>query len=107
MMADLTERQLIHLQELLDTQEISARIRARVAIPEESDDCAPTDVDDAMIKMELVELADIEAAHRRIDNHQYGLCIDCGCTIDYARLQASPTAKRCTQCQRLHEQRHH
>lgn len=105
-MADLTERQLIHLQELLDAQEISARIRARVPIPEEPDDCDPTDVDDAMIKMELAELADIEAAHQRMDDHQYGRCIDCGCTIDYARLQAFPTAKRCTQCQYLHEQDH-
>jgi len=55
--------------------------------------------------MTLTELADIEAAQRRMQNHQYGICMECGCAIDYKRLQAYPTAKRCANCQLLYERR--
>ena len=33
----------------------------------------------------------------------YGVCIDCGNAIPYARLAAYPSAKRCVRCQQRHE----
>ena len=45
------------------------------------------------------ELADIEAALRRIDDGTYGICEVCGRPIGDARLEAIPTARRCVEDQ--------
>lgn len=63
-----------------------------------------SDLDIAEIDRHVKELHDIEAALERIREASYGACIDCGGEIDYARLSAYPTAKRCLECQRHHEQ---
>lgn len=62
-----------------------------------------TDVNLAEISREVQEVRDIDAAMRRISEHTYGSCLDCGDPIDSARLEAYPTAKRCLTCQRGHE----
>lgn len=43
-------------------------------------------------------LRQIEAALQRIDDEEYGLCTDCGETINPRRLQFDPTALRCIDC---------
>ncbi len=63
------------------------------------------DVNLAIIDLHINEIRDIEAALLRIAGDTYGICIDCDDEIGYERLQAYPTAKRCHNCQRLHEQR--
>ena len=50
------------------------------------------------------ELRDIAAALQRMDEGRYGECVDCGCEIPLARLQAQPSAARCTACQERVEQ---
>ena len=62
------------------------------------------DVNFAMIDLHVQEIRDIEAVLLRMDQGVYGLCTDCGTSIEYARLEAYPTAKRCFSCQRKHEQ---
>lgn len=57
----------------------------------------------AAIRAEASELADIEGALNRINNHTFGVCVDCGKEIALARLQAYPTAKRCLACQQQYE----
>ena len=59
--------------------------------------------DDAMLEHYRMQLADIEAAKARMKGGRYGICGDCRQAIPYARLQAYPTATRCTACQRRHE----
>lgn len=103
-MNHLNAQQLRYLQELLDVQETSTRIRARLHILEQADDCDVADVSDARTLMELHELSDIEAARQRMAEEQYGICVDCGCPIDYARLEANVTAKRCLECQNVYEE---
>ncbi len=44
-------------------------------------------------------LRDIEAALSRIDEGDYGLCVECGEQIDVRRLRAHPAALRCPRCQ--------
>ena len=44
-------------------------------------------------------LARVEAALRRCDNDEYGLCLDCDEPIGYARLKARPDALFCINCQ--------
>jgi DnaK suppressor protein len=48
----------------------------------------------------------IAEARRALAQGRYGLCIDCGCEIPAARLEAVPEAVRCVACQRLFEGRH-
>jgi RNA polymerase-binding protein DksA len=50
------------------------------------------------------EIHDIDAALERIENENYGICIDCGQQIGIKRLQAYPVAKRCIVCKRKFEQ---
>jgi len=49
------------------------------------------------------ELADIDAAERRLDDGTYGLCEACGRPIDAARLSALPASRFCIEDQRLAE----
>ena len=58
----------------------------------------------ALDEHESAELAAIDAALKRIESGQYGLCIDCGVDIPTARLHANPTALRCVACQDKTEQ---
>jgi RNA polymerase-binding transcription factor DksA len=104
-MSYLTDEQLTHFRDLLKRHEATIRSRARLTVPDDPDGGDVTEVEDALSHKEFAELADIEAAKLRISQRQYGLCTACGCTIAEARLEAYPTAKRCTHCQRLHEQR--
>lgn len=64
---------------------------------------ALVDLDTAIIDRHVHELRDIDAARERMANHSYGMCIDCGDAVDYERLAAYPTAKRCLRCQAQRE----
>jgi DnaK suppressor protein len=48
---------------------------------------------------ESAELDAIDAALRRIETGDYGVCTDCGTEIPGARLQAAPETPRCIVCQ--------
>jgi len=49
------------------------------------------------------ELEQIAAVRERLASGVFGICVDCGEPIGAARLQAQPTAVRCTDCQWRHE----
>jgi DnaK suppressor protein len=49
------------------------------------------------------ELQRIAAVRERLASGVFGMCVDCGEPIGAARLQAQPTAVRCTDCQWRHE----
>jgi DnaK suppressor protein len=51
-------------------------------------------------------IRDIESTFKRIENDEYGVCVDCGDKIAFNRLQAYPTAKRCIVCQEKREKRY-
>ena len=63
-----------------------------------------SDVNLAIVDTHIVEIRDIEVSLKRIANGTYGICVDDGEDIDYARLAATPTATRCYECQVRHEQ---
>lgn len=44
-------------------------------------------------------LMEIEAAIARLDDGEFGMCVDCGTEIPLARLEARPWAARCIACQ--------
>ena len=88
--------------------------RARGTPPRELSGAAPDpgdesvadligDLDRAEVARELDELRGIEAARQRFEEGNYGVCIECGQDIGYARLRANPTAIRCIICQTRYE----
>ncbi len=64
-----------------------------------------TDINNAEVVRDATELQDIYAAEARLAAGTYGVCIDCGQPVPYARLVAYPTAKRCLGCQQIHERK--
>ena len=46
------------------------------------------------------DLAEVDAALRRLSDDAYGICRSCGLPIDPARLDARPTAVLCIDCAR-------
>ena len=57
------------------------------------------DLDIARVDRQVAEIRRIEAAFRRIEVGNYGVCHDCDADIGYARLQSQPFAERCVVCQ--------
>jgi RNA polymerase-binding protein DksA len=64
---------------------------------------ALADLNLALIDRHIREIRDIETARTRIKDGRFGICIGCGEEIDFERLLAYPTAKRCFACQRQRE----
>jgi DnaK suppressor protein len=50
-------------------------------------------------------LQQVESALARFEDGTYGLCGDCGCPIDPARLEALPYAPLCLNCQSKQERK--
>lgn len=55
-------------------------------------------VNDAALAAARTRLAGLEYALKRIDDPEFGFCIDCGEEIPMARLLAMPEAARCIDC---------
>lgn len=121
-MTTLTEQQIKRLTNIMDARlarelneidAITARSRsersqeAMAGKPADQLDAALSEIagasDYAMVRQDVQDVRDILAARRRLATGRYGDCIDCGNGIAYERLLAYPTAKRCIDCQRLHE----
>lgn len=119
----LTPQQIRHLSGLMDERwaremrEIRSLVegmdeeRQRAALGERAADSSDealldtlTRIDEALVRQNLQDVHDIAAARQRIAAGTYGVCTDCGGAIAYDRLLAYPTAKRCIECQREHEQ---
>lgn len=66
-----------------------------------------SDLDFAMAERVAMELRDLKAAFERLEKGNFGTCTDCAAPVGLARLQAYPTAKRCTPCQTVWEARQH
>ncbi|MBT9475280.1 TraR/DksA family transcriptional regulator [Polaromonas sp.] len=62
-----------------------------------------TTLQDAEVRRDRAELSDVRAALARWSNGTFGTCIDCGQSIDFQRLSATPSAARCIACQTLFE----
>lgn len=120
-MTALDPRQIETLRALLQERErtVRADIGSREAhradepyadmagsAPDEGDESSAdlfADIDHAVIDLHLAELGEIKAALARMDDGSYGTCGDCGEPVDYERLLAYPTARRCAHCQAVHE----
>jgi DnaK suppressor protein len=97
-------REEIHQELMQEEEESYAELAGRVRDSgDESIADVLSDWNLTVIGRQLEEMGRIEPALRRIDAGTYGICVDCEAQIETARLQASPTAERCTRCQTHHE----
>ena len=111
---------LAHFHQLLARREAELRLLLRSTgdLGSDAPDAEPRDVidfkelateqtlatvDDAKAGHAAHELDQLAAARRRLDDHRYGLCLDCGDAIDLRRLEALPATPYCTSCQAVHE----
>jgi DnaK suppressor protein len=46
----------------------------------------------------IQEIRRIEAALKRVDEDEYGWCVECGEAVEPKRLEIDPAAARCTGC---------
>jgi len=123
-MPGLEQKQIDHLAAMMDerwarefreirslfsaTDEDRQQVTLGEGVDEATDDALLVKlsaVNDPLIRQNLQDVRDIAAARQRIAAGKYGECTDCGADIVYERLLAYPTAKRCIDCQREHENR--
>ncbi|MBI2674426.1 MAG: TraR/DksA C4-type zinc finger protein [Candidatus Yanofskybacteria bacterium] len=57
-----------------------------------------------LIEIRNTELRQVEMALERLEQDEYGLCVDCGEDISQKRLIAMPFAVRCKDCEEKTEQ---
>jgi RNA polymerase-binding protein DksA len=62
-----------------------------------------SDVVDALGNDARLELEQIAATLRRMDDDEFGVCGTCGSSIEDARLEAYPYASECMDCARASE----
>lgn len=104
----LEQRQTQLQQEIALARQEAEEQAEKDELPREPDANQTRDASDREVRhaekvRDQQELQDVRAALQRIADGEYGECIDCSKQIALARLQAFPTAKRCIQCQTLHE----
>jgi len=64
-----------------------------------------SEVVDALGNEARDEIRKISAALQRMDVGEYGICAECGATIERGRIEAHPYAQQCIDCARLTEER--
>lgn len=122
-MTTLTHRQIEHLRDAMQQRQakLQAEVREVLArtgeypfgeladVPDVGDQSVIEllqDLDNATVHRAIEEIRDIESSMQRMDAGTYGQCMDCTLPIDYKRLEAFPTAKRCLPCQEQYEKTH-
>jgi RNA polymerase-binding protein DksA len=71
---------------------------AEQAVQRQNDEVL-TALDDSSI----VELRRVNEALQRMEEGEYGVCVDCGLEIPMERLEAIPYAERCIDCAELED----
>ena len=92
-------------RELLDLSEISSGARATVSLDQQSvgrlsrmDALQQQAMAQSNERQRAAELARIEAALRRIEDGDYGFCLECGDEIAEKRLAFDPSVALCIGC---------
>jgi DnaK suppressor protein len=52
----------------------------------------------ATIERRRIEIAQINAAFKRMEENEFGYCVECGDEIAPKRLELNPAIARCVEC---------
>jgi len=86
-----------------DVRSADAKDREVLDQGESSEVDIQEDIEFALIQMKSETLNKINEALRRVEEHTYGNCFECGDEIAEARLRALPFAVRCKDCEEARE----
>lgn len=104
--AEFREQLEVHKTELVER---IGKIKADIGSGLEADSAEQAtqlenrDVLNALVREGEVELAQIKAALRRMDDGSFGDCVACGGPISHERLEARPYASECIGCASSHD----
>jgi DnaK suppressor protein len=98
-------RAILHATEHSEKSAEEVELREVVDFKDLADELTQAGVDEAQAEHAAQELELVRAARRRLDEHTYGHCLDCGNAIDLRRLTALPAAPFCTTCQAKQEEK--
>ncbi len=95
-----------HADEALTAEKDSACERAGMAthMADLGSDNQRHDLELGLMTSEVDVLEMIDEALQRLENDEYGVCLDCGGLIPEARLAAKPYARFCTNCKSKREE---
>jgi DnaK suppressor protein len=99
-----TERQSTVHQEGLSRVE-----HAQQVLQQDADDApqraGDREVDFAVSERDAQRLVALRRAQSRLNEAEFGRCIDCGDDIPFERLRIEPEALRCVECESTHERK--
>ena len=61
------------------------------------------DIEIALLSEESDVIEMIDESLQRLEDGDFGICMDCGCMISPARLEAKPYARYCVRCKNKRE----
>jgi DnaK suppressor protein len=99
--AEIRERLINHKRELEQRVERIHEHAREPLDPDSSEQAAQLGNVQVVAALEheaVHEIAQIDAALRRLENGQYGACVTCGEPISPARLTAHPASAECVDC---------
>lgn len=96
----------VHVDEALSSRKDSAGERAGMAthMADLGSDNFRHDFELGLLTDEVDVLEMIDEALQRIEDSEYGVCLDCGTIIPKERLEAKPYARYCTKCKSKREE---
>lgn len=99
------EQVKFHTDEALTSKKDSAGERAGMAthMADLGTDNFRHELELGLLSEEVDVLEMIDEAIQRIEDDEYGICLDCGCEISRGRLEVKPYAKFCTKCKSRRE----
>jgi RNA polymerase-binding protein DksA len=100
----LNEQRVILFARMKENQELN---RAEVLFKQDNADRAiisrNINRNSLLLKRIEQQIHDIHQALNRLETGTYGICLDCGQSIQPARLEIIPTASLCVKCQGIQE----
>ena len=100
-----SEQVEFHKEDALSSKKDSAGERAGMAthMADLGSDNFRHDLELSLMSDEGDVLEMIDEALQRIENSEYGICLECGCEINPQRLEAKPYARFCVKCKSAFE----
>ncbi len=100
------EQVKFHSDEVLSSRKDSAGERAGMAthMADLGTDNFRHDFELGLMSEEVDVLEMVDEALQRLEDSEYGICLDCGAVIPRERLEAKPYARFCTKCKSKREE---
>ena len=104
-----TRLQAIERQSTVHQEGLSLVEHARQVLQQDGDDApqraGDRELDFAVSERDGQQLVALRRAQSRLNDADFGHCIDCGVRIPFERMRIEPEALRCVGCESTHERK--